>query len=102
MLKELIESLIIDNEFFAKLKTSSCSFEESEIFLHSLPRTEGTVISPTLSKPVSIEWDKLGIPTISGDNIEDVSYSLGYIHAQERFFKWICHDALLPENWPNY
>lgn len=87
MLKKLIESLIIDNEFFAKLKTSSCSIEENEVFLHSLPTTEGSVISPILSKPVSIEWDKLGIPTITGDNIEDVSYSLGYIHAQERFFQ---------------
>ncbi|AHM73566.1 penicillin acylase family protein [Yersinia hibernica] len=87
MLKELIESLIIDNDFFAKLKNSSCSLDENEIFFHSLPKTEGTLTSSALTNAVSVEWDKLGIPTITGESREDVSYSLGYIHAQERYFQ---------------
>lgn len=40
----------------------------------------------SLSAPVSIRRDALGTVTIEGKNRTDISYALGYVHAQERFF----------------
>ncbi|MFI4958985.1 MAG: penicillin acylase family protein, partial [Lysobacterales bacterium] len=40
----------------------------------------------SLSAPVSISRDALGTVTIEGKNRTDISYALGYVHAQERFF----------------
>jgi len=40
----------------------------------------------SLSTPVSIGRDALGTVTIEGGNRTDISYALGYVHAQERFF----------------
>lgn len=36
--------------------------------------------------PVTIERDALGTATITGQSRDDITYALGYIHAQERFF----------------
>jgi penicillin G amidase len=40
-----------------------------------------------LSAPVSISRDALGTVTIEGKNRTDISYALGYVHAQERYFE---------------
>ncbi len=40
----------------------------------------------SLSAPVGISRDALGTVTIEGGNRTDISYALGYVHAQERFF----------------
>jgi len=40
----------------------------------------------SLSAPVSISRDALGTVTIEGKNRTDISYALGFVHAQERFF----------------
>lgn len=40
----------------------------------------------SLSAPVRISRDALGTVTIEGKNRTDISYALGYVHAQERFF----------------
>lgn len=40
----------------------------------------------SLSALVSISRDALGTVTIEGKNRTDISYALGYVHAQERFF----------------
>ena len=54
----------------------------------SLPLLEGTVTSGhLLHGPVTVERDAQGIPTIEADNRNDIAFSLGYLHAQERFFQ---------------
>ncbi|MFC5579681.1 penicillin acylase family protein [Rhodanobacter terrae] len=40
----------------------------------------------SLSAPVSISRDALGTVTLEGKSRTDLSYALGYVHAQERFF----------------
>ena len=40
-----------------------------------------------LSAPVSISSDALGTVTLTGKHRIDLSYALGYVHAQERFFE---------------
>jgi penicillin G amidase len=53
----------------------------------SLPQLEGRVLVPELGKPVTIERDSLGIPTIRGESRIDVAFATGFVHAQDRFFQ---------------
>ena len=39
-----------------------------------------------LGHPVTISRDALGTATITGQSREDITFALGYLHAQERFF----------------
>jgi penicillin amidase len=43
--------------------------------------------SPGLHASVRIDRDALGTTTITGKDRTDISYALGYVHAQERFFE---------------
>jgi len=43
-------------------------------------------LTADLRSPVRIERDTLGVATIHGSSRSDVSYALGFVHAQERFF----------------
>jgi penicillin amidase len=53
----------------------------------SLPQLDGTHTAPTLSAPVTIERDALGVPTLHGNSRADVAYATGFVHAQDRFFQ---------------
>jgi penicillin G amidase len=53
----------------------------------SLPRYDGRVAASQLSAPVTIERDALGTVTLHAENRRDVTFALGYVHAQERFFE---------------
>ncbi|HEY8328905.1 MAG TPA: penicillin acylase family protein, partial [Rhodanobacter sp.] len=52
----------------------------------SRARLDGTRQSAGLAAAVSIDRDALGTVTIEGKSRTDISYALGYVHAQERFF----------------
>jgi penicillin amidase len=53
----------------------------------SLPRYDGEVVSAALSAPVVVERDALGTVTLRAENRHDLTWALGYVHAQERFFE---------------
>jgi penicillin amidase len=53
----------------------------------SLPSYEGRVTAAALSAPVSVERDALGTVTLHAQNRPDLTWALGYVHAQERFFE---------------
>ena len=53
----------------------------------SLPSYDGRVTAPALSAPVSVERDALGTVTLHAENRHDLTWTLGYVHAQERFFE---------------
>jgi penicillin amidase len=53
----------------------------------SLAQTEGVRPLPGLHAPAVVERDALGVPTITGQSLEDVTRALGFVHAQERFFQ---------------
>ena len=53
----------------------------------SLPILCGDVTVDNVSSPVRIERDALGIPTIRGNTLLDVTFALGFLHAQDRFFQ---------------
>ncbi len=53
----------------------------------SRPVLSGAVTLPGLSAPVAVERDRLGIPRIRAETMRDALRTLGYLHAQERFFQ---------------
>jgi penicillin amidase len=53
----------------------------------SVPSLDGHLAAAGLERPVEVERDSLGIPTIRGENRKDVAYATGFVHAQDRFFQ---------------
>ncbi|MGF9762427.1 penicillin acylase family protein [Microvirga sp. 0TCS3.31] len=53
----------------------------------SLPLLEGTVTASELSASVTVARDAHGVPTLTGRTRADLAWTLGYLHAQERFFQ---------------
>ncbi|MGN6382604.1 MAG: penicillin acylase family protein [Dyella sp.] len=47
---------------------------------------DGEVVARGLNAPVSVQRDALGTATLEGKTRDDLSYALGYVHAQERYF----------------
>jgi penicillin amidase len=52
----------------------------------SLPQLSGDIAASAVHAPVTIERDALGVVSIRGGSRSEVSYALGFVHAQERFF----------------
>lgn len=52
----------------------------------SLARLDGSRPGVGLTAAVSVSRDALGTVTVEGTDRGDISYALGYVHAQERFF----------------
>lgn len=53
----------------------------------SRPRLDGRLEAAKLQGPVTVERDALGTVTLTGSHRDDLSYALGFVHAQERFFE---------------
>ena len=51
------------------------------------PRLDGTLALKGLSAPVQVARDALGVPSIAAANRLDAMRSLGFLHAQDRFFQ---------------
>jgi penicillin G amidase len=52
----------------------------------SLPRLDGRVVVNGVAGRVLVKRDRLGIPTIQGEQRADVAWATGFVHAQDRFF----------------
>jgi penicillin G amidase len=53
----------------------------------SLPQLSGTAVVAGLARPVTIDRDALGVPTIAASTRADGARALGFLHAQDRFFQ---------------
>ena len=53
----------------------------------SLPKTEGEIRLAGLTAPVEILRDRYGIPHIFAASLEDASFAMGYVHAQDRLWQ---------------
>ena len=53
----------------------------------SLPTLDGNLEAAGLERPVEVDRDSLGVPTIRGENRKDIAYATGFVHAQDRFFQ---------------
>ncbi|WP_049623763.1 penicillin acylase family protein [Frateuria defendens] len=57
------------------------------LFAGSRAQLDGTLRVAGPAEAVSIERDALGSATVEGASRDDVSYALGFVHAQERYFE---------------
>ncbi|MDQ4004598.1 MAG: penicillin acylase family protein, partial [Actinomycetota bacterium] len=53
----------------------------------SLPTLEGVVELPDLGRSVEVLRDRFGVPQIFASCEEDLFFTQGYVHAQDRFFQ---------------
>src|SRR6478736_8581402 len=53
----------------------------------SLPRLDGEITTAGLAAPVTVERDRLGMPTLRAANRLDLAKATGFLHAQDRFFQ---------------
>ena len=53
----------------------------------SVPKYDGFRSSDQVTEPLSIERDKWGVPTIQAESRATVSYGIGFVHGQDRFFQ---------------
>ena len=53
----------------------------------TLPAENGTVALPGLTAPVSVSFDRHGIPFIRARSDHDAAEALGYLHARDRIFQ---------------
>lgn len=53
----------------------------------SFPTTSGTVTAAGLTGEVTVQRDERGIATITADTTDDLFFSQGYVHAQDRFWE---------------
>ncbi|HEX8993332.1 MAG TPA: penicillin acylase family protein, partial [Anaerolineales bacterium] len=53
----------------------------------SFPQTDGALEMVGLHRPVKIYRDRLGIPHLRAENIHDVIFAQGFVHAQDRLWQ---------------
>ncbi|HEY9101505.1 penicillin acylase family protein [Chitinimonas sp.] len=53
----------------------------------SLATLDGDVAGQGLHAEVIVNRDALGVPTVAGQDRDDLAYATGYLHAQDRFFQ---------------
>ncbi|HEV3125116.1 MAG TPA: penicillin acylase family protein [Candidatus Dormibacteraeota bacterium] len=64
------------------------------LFRRRQPRVSGTVISEGVQAPVRIVRDRHGVPHIEAESMEDATFALGFVHAQDRGWQLELHRRL--------
>jgi hypothetical protein len=54
----------------------------------SLPMLEGVAELPGLHNSVEVLRDRFGVPQIFAESEWNLFFAQGYVHAQDRFFRW--------------
>jgi penicillin amidase len=57
----------------------------------AMPTIDGDLMVPGLKRPVRIERDVYGIPSIKAENQADLLFALGFVHAQDRLWQLETH-----------
>lgn len=55
--------------------------------LGSMPRLEGELQAPGITARVEIQRDEFSVPTLRCQNLKDMAFAMGFLHAQERYFQ---------------
>lgn len=53
----------------------------------SFPQVSGEIALPGLISSVEVLRDERGVPTLYADNVADMFFAQGYVHAQDRFYE---------------
>lgn len=56
-------------------------------FYRPLPDYSANLLQSSLQQPVDVHWDPYGTPYIYAENDEDLYFTIGFIHAQERLWQ---------------
>lgn len=59
----------------------------TQISKSSLPKVEGSISLPGISRRVEIIRDQWGVPHIYGDTLADTVFAQGFVHAQDRLWQ---------------
>src|SRR5262245_46441665 len=59
--------------------------------MRAMPAVDGQLSVPGLQQPVRIERDPHGIPTLKAQNLHDLLFALGFVHAQDRLWQLETH-----------
>jgi penicillin amidase len=73
----LLIALLLGGIFFYGVHTVRASF----------PQSSGEIELAGLDNLVQVKRDDLGVPNIYAENIEDLFFAQGYVHAQDRFWE---------------
>jgi len=73
----LLIALVLGGIFFYGVHTVRASF----------PQSSGEIELAGLDNLVQVKRDDLGVPNIYAENIEDLFFAQGYVHAQDRFWE---------------
>lgn len=57
------------------------------LIFRPLPQADGKIALPGLQKPVRILRDQWGLPHIYAENLEDLLFAQGFVHAQDRLWQ---------------
>ncbi len=73
---------------FALVVLVAVAIGAAYLYLHrSLPQEEGEIRLAGLGKQVEVLRDRYGVPHITAASLEDASYALGFVHAQDRLWQ---------------
>ena len=84
--RRLLRALLLLVGVLVLLLAAGALWVRSEVRA-SLPRLDGELKLAGLSAPVTVERDALGVPTIRAATRADAARTLGFLHAQDRFFQ---------------
>lgn len=62
--------------------------------MRALPTVDGELTLPGLGRPVRIERDVHGIPTLKAENRADLLFALGFVHGQDRLWQLETHKRI--------
>jgi acyl-homoserine lactone acylase PvdQ len=67
-----------------------------------LPQVQGSITLAGLVDPVEVLRDRWGIAHIFANNETDMVFAQGFVHAQERFGRWISPGVLYLAGYQRY
>jgi penicillin amidase len=71
----------------ALLGTSATAAGWYQLFRRPLPKTGGSLEVAGIERPVTIERDCHGVPTVKALNKHDLAFGHGFVHGQDRLFQ---------------
>ena len=82
-----MRSLLKGVFFLLILLTGIAAFGIYWTFYKTLPSYDETLTLPGLNESVDVHWDPYGTPYIYASNEDDLYFTIGFIHAQERLWQ---------------
>ncbi|REL38171.1 penicillin acylase family protein [Rhodohalobacter sp. SW132] len=73
--------------FFIILFVGIASIAVYHTFYNQLPDHTGTINIDGITQPADVHWDPYGVPYIYAETDDDLYFTMGYLHAQDRLWQ---------------